>query len=262
MDKIIVYCGTRNIYNTMAVAAKSALCHNNIDKIYFFIEDDVFPEYLPSFVECINVSDQKWFPFNNSTWTYMANMRFVIGKILPGIDTALYLDTDTLVLGDISEVFNTDLTGKLFAMVAEDVNEITIEYLNGFKLLSSGISAIKSDNARPSYPIRPYYNSGVMYMNIREMTSSGMDESLIKEVTSSLYEYPDQDAINILCHEMIVPLPHEYNVMPAISPDFPTDRIRIKHYASDKPLWKSSLWQQYRRMSWDTVMERQESLHE
>lgn len=92
------------------------------------------------------------------------------------------------------------------------------------------------------------------------MRDTAIDDELIGAVLSSDYEYPDQDAINLLCHERIVPLPQEYNVIPALLPDFPPDKIRIKHYASDKPLWKSSLWQQYRRIPWDEVMKCQSAL--
>ena len=260
MDKYVVYCGTRNVYDTMVVAAKSLLCHNIVDKIFFFIEDDNFPNPLPSVIECINVSNQTWFPASHSMWTYMANMRFVVGKILNHIDSILYLDTDTLVLGDISEVFNTNLTGKLFAMVQEDLNDITIEFLNCFGVYNNTLYRVLSDAARPEYPIHPYFNSGVMFINVSEMKNTGMDDILVHEVNNSNHPYPDQDAINLTCHDKIVPLPTNYNVIPALLPDFPHEQIRIKHYASDKPLWKSSLWQSYKRMSWESIMERQAKL--
>ena len=38
-------------------AAKSLLEHSNVEKIYFFIEDDIFPYALPQEIECINVSN-------------------------------------------------------------------------------------------------------------------------------------------------------------------------------------------------------------
>ena len=42
-----VYCGTRNLYKNMITAAKSLLIHSNVEKIYFLIEDDIFPYEIP-----------------------------------------------------------------------------------------------------------------------------------------------------------------------------------------------------------------------
>jgi len=42
-----VYCGTRNLYKNMVIAAKSLLIHSNVEKIYFLIEDDIFPYEVP-----------------------------------------------------------------------------------------------------------------------------------------------------------------------------------------------------------------------
>ena len=53
-----VYAGTRNVYDRMLAPAKSLLMHSNVDKIYFLIEDNNFPDELPKEIECINVSNQ------------------------------------------------------------------------------------------------------------------------------------------------------------------------------------------------------------
>lgn len=264
MLKIVTYFGTKNVYTPMAVSAKSLLMHSRVDHVFFFIEDDVFPDPLPDIISCVNVSGQKWFSINTgSPWTYMANMRFTLGKLLPNADSVLYLDTDTLILKDVSPAFDINLSGKLFAMVEEGNDDVTIEYMNGsFVLNGNLIQQLRSTEPRPPYPVRPYYNSGVMLMNLDQLRLTHMDDTLIDAVNHphKESEYPDQDAINILCHDFIVPMPQEYNVISNLTPDFHQDRIRIKHYASDKPLWKSGLWQSYRRLSWDDVMKHQHYL--
>lgn len=264
MDKIVAYCGTRNLYPVMETAAKSLLYNTYIDNVYFFIEDDVFPTALPGVISTVNVSDQQWFDRNgpnyNTSWTYMAYTRLVITKILPDCHRILYLDTDTIVMQDISPVFEANLNGKLFGMVREDLHELQLEICNAFVDHGNALTHFQSDSARPAYCTHPYYNSGVMLMNLDELRVTGMDDAIIHEINTVSYPYPDQDAINLLCKNRIFPLPTEYNVISAISPDFPLDQIRIKHYASDKPLWKSSLWQRYKRMSWESIMERQAKL--
>jgi lipopolysaccharide biosynthesis glycosyltransferase len=239
----------------MTVAVKSLLCHTHMDKVYLFTEDDVFPADLPDCIVNVNVSHQQWIrPDSGSTWTYMANMRFCLGKLIPGADIVLYLDTDTLVLQDISTLWDVNLSGKLFGMVREDVGDITLEFLRG-SFVASGdrtIAPLHSDDARPPYPVRPYYNSGVMLINVAELVRTGADDMLIDTVNNpdGTSLYPDQDAINLLCAEQIVPLSDRFNVIHALRPDFSLQDIAIKHYASDKPLWKSSVWQSYKHMPW------------
>lgn len=56
-----VYCGTRNLYSDMVTAAKSLIHNSNVEKVFLIIEDDTFPEPLPSIVDTINVSNQSHF---------------------------------------------------------------------------------------------------------------------------------------------------------------------------------------------------------
>ena len=57
MNKIVAYCGTRNIYPDMEVAAKSLLYNTPVDRIHFLIEDDSFPTKLPDIFTVQNVKN-------------------------------------------------------------------------------------------------------------------------------------------------------------------------------------------------------------
>lgn len=265
MDKIAAYCSTRNGYTAMSTAAKSLLSNTAVDHVYFLTEDDEYPETLPEIMTTINVSGQRYFPQNavnaGSPWSYMANMRLAFGKMFPDLHQVLYLDTDTIVLGSIDPVFETPLGKNLFAMVREDWNEMQLEYLNCIvPTTDNSMTYLKSEDLRQPYPVHPYYNSGVMLMNLDRLRETRMDDAIMHRLNTVKLDYPDQDAINILCRDSIVPMPHEYNVIRAISPDFPEERVRVRHFASDKPLWKSSLWQKYRRMTWEEAWEWQREI--
>lgn len=264
MDKIVVYTGTRNVYKAMETAAKSLLASTPVDHVYFMIEDDVYPDALPDIITTMHLPEQNWFdssgPNYHSSWTYMAFLRLAFAKVFPQYDQVLYLDSDTIVLRDITSMLELSLGQNLFGMVQEDINEIPLEIMHSFAVVPDGLVKFQSDEPRPEFCIRPYYNSGVMLMNLHQLRVTGKDDSLIRHLNTTLHQYPDQDTINLLCHDMILSLPPEYNVIPALFPDFPQHKIRIRHFASDKPLWKSSLWQSFRRMSWDDVIARQISL--
>ena len=61
MDKVVVYAGTRNVYDPMYVSLKSLLINNKIDRVYLLIEDDEFPYPIPKNVYPVNVSEQNYF---------------------------------------------------------------------------------------------------------------------------------------------------------------------------------------------------------
>ena len=154
--KTAVYSGTRNLYQPMTTAAKSLLFNSSVEKIYFLIEDDEFPKKLPPQIETLNVSDQSFFPKHSANYktpfSYMALLRVCYTKLFPDLDKILQLDVDTVVVDNIDELWEIDLTDKYFAAVEE--------YLSTYKPFG-----------------KKYYNIGVAMFNldqIREDNILGM----------------------------------------------------------------------------------------
>ena len=145
-----VYSGTRNVYSQMLTSAKSLLVHSNVEKIYFLIEDDKFSEALPSEIECINISNQKYFPSDgpnfNNVCTYMVLIRAAYSKIFPNLDRILSLDMDTVVNENISELWDLDLENYYLAAVEEcDLTKEEGSYINmGVAMLN--LKKIREDN--------------------------------------------------------------------------------------------------------------------
>ena len=135
MERVAVYCGTRNLYQNMLWAANSLLYHSNVEKIYFLIEDDDIGFELPPEIECINVSGQNYFredgPNYNTRWTYMVLIRAALSKIFPNLDCILSLDVDTIVNQNINEIWEYQdyliARNKYIAGVEEPLNS-TEEY--------------------------------------------------------------------------------------------------------------------------------------
>ena len=122
MKRVVVYAGTRNLYRNMTTAVKSLLSHTHIDRVWFLIEDDEFPEELPAVIQCKNMSGQQWFPDGPNTrkrWSYMSLLRLALHEILPEEDRVLWLDIDTIVNTDITDLMKTDLDGCYVAAVEE-----------------------------------------------------------------------------------------------------------------------------------------------
>ena len=244
MDRIAVYAGTRNLYYDMVTAAKSLLYHDGADRVYFLIEDDVFPsarEDLPDCISCINVSGQTFFkpdgPNYASHWTYMVLMRVAISKMpeFARYDRVLTLDHDTIVRKPIDALWNLDMGHNYYAAVKE---------------------------SRVSRELgRPYYNFGVVMHNIRRLRD-GTDDTIIRTINAVRLRFNEQDAVNSVCRGHIMELPVPYNVMWFNTPSVTDKDIIIHHYAASHfPLRDQEDYKQYERMTWQDVLQHREVIH-
>ena len=125
--------------------------------------------------------------------------RLFLEDILPqDIDKVLYLDSDTIVLNSLSELFNIDLYNYYVAGVIDIISNITKYFYQGTKELKN-----------------PFINSGVLLINLkkwREIKFSKQSISLIKEYDDKNFLH-DQNIINIICNENILFLESKYNMM-------------------------------------------------
>ena len=207
-DKIAVYAGTRNIYGQMYTSLKSLLLNTPMDQVFLLIEDDEFPYPLPENVQPVNVSDQPWFPENGANtvqrYTYMALLKVCLGEIFTDIKKVLWLDCDTIIDDDISDLFETDLSGYYYAGVLEPGK---------------------------SKDIFRYVNVGVLLCNLDSLRRMGKEMEMIHFLNQYQMGWPEQDCINLLCQGRIRLVDSTYNANA-----FTTVCLRPKiiHYAAMK----------------------------
>lgn len=147
--------------------------------------------------------------------------RYAIADVLSNIDRVLYLDGDTIVNGDISELFYTDLTGFYCA----GVRDIYIENVGYKKEL--GLDGL-------------YINAGVILFNLDEMRKSGISEKLFELTAKNNFKYNDQDAINVAFNGKIKELDCIYNFKRDHIKSFPkkTASAKIIHYVGPNKPWR------------------------
>lgn len=226
--KAAVYCGTRNLYPDMVTAAKSLAMHSSVDIIYFLIEDPEFPEPLPNYIQCIDVSGQRYFPPGcpnvYSLWSYMVLMRAVLTKYFPHLDRILSLDVDTIVDQDIDELWDLDLNGKYLAGVREPQKSTTS---------------------------KPYVNMGVVMFNLDMLRANGMDDKFIRVLNNTRFRFAEQDCINALCFHWYYCLPSIYNLNDWTDP---CKDPKIVHFANSRGAFRNEpLVKKYREISWDDI---------
>lgn len=183
-----VYSGTRNVYKYLYASAKSLLIHSNVEKIYFLIEDDIFPYELPKEIECINVGKQTYFlpdsPNYENICTYMVLLRAAYTKIFPNLDKILTIDMDAIVNEDISELWDLDLTDYYLAAVEED------------SPLGQG---------------KKYFNMGIAMLNLKKIREDHKDDELIQNLNTYWYQFKEQDCFNEVFYNKVLFLPSDYN---------------------------------------------------
>lgn len=207
-DKIAVYAGTRNIYEQMYTSLKSLLLNTKMDKVFLLIEDDEFPYPLPENVQPINVSEQPWFPENGANtrqkYTYMALLKIVLGEIFTDKDKILWLDCDTIIDADISDLFEVDLTGYYYAGVMEPGK---------------------------SKDIFRYINVGVLLCNLDALRRMAKEAEMVTFLNHYQFGWPEQDCINLLCQGRIRLIDSTYNANGYTTVCL---RPKILHYAAVK----------------------------
>lgn len=187
--RVAVYMGTRNYYDMMVVAAKSLLSHTRMDRVWFLIEDDEFPQELPEVIQCKNISGQEYFPpwgpNYNAHWTYTCLLPLAYPDIFREEDRVLRLDDDTIIVKDIGELFDIDMEDNYAAMAEEPV--------------------------RGKFPFR-YFNAGVCLMNLKKFRETGIWQKMIDMANSMELTAMDQDAINVFCQGEIKKIPPVWNM--------------------------------------------------
>ena len=223
MKRSVVYAGTRNIYQHMVTAAKSLLCHTQVDRVWFLIEDNDFPAGLPDVIRTKNMSGQTWFdpdgPNYKCRWSYMSMMRLALHEIFPEEERMLWLDVDTIVNKDIGGLFGMDMEGCYVAAAEEPM--------------------------RSRDPFR-YYNAGVMLMDLDKLRDGKADD-MIRMINTRKMHFPDQDVVNLLCQGKIADMDPYYNSNFWI---VEVDDPAITHFAADRNYTDKPQWKAYENMEW------------
>lgn len=230
MQKVVCYLLTRNIYMDVVPSLKSLLKNGNVDRVYILAEDDDIGVELPGKVITKDITEWKKMldpngPNYGCRWSYMVMMKVLLCHILP-IDRALTLDVDTIVRGDLSPLWDIDLTDDYFAGAREPFWTMRFH--------------------------RDYVNAGVLMWNLGKMRD-GTAERVLKAMNSRPFTFVEQDALNELCWDRIRVIDSAYNA--GDWTEKVKSEIRIRHYMASKGLWKAEPEvRRYAEMTWEEVL--------
>ncbi len=118
--------------------------------------------------------------------------RLFIAEMFPEYDKAIYIDSDTVVLGDISEFYDHNLGDKLVGACHEQAMVQTEVYGNYVEKVM-GISRYN------------YFNAGHILINCKKFR----EENVLKQFIDLLKVYTftvtqDEDYLNVICHNRVL----------------------------------------------------------
>ena len=156
-------------------------------------------------------------PDKSEAWlTLAAYYRLFFSRLLPAaIDKLLYIDIDTLVVGNLLDIYQPDMGNEAIGAVTE-----------------------------AEMPLRPdlglsrhdeYFNSGVLLINLSAWKTQRITERALEVIKMypERMEYCDQDALNMVCKGQWYRMNIRFNLMKAY---IPHDLMRQAHqqFLADK----------------------------
>lgn len=157
--------------------------------------------------------------YTRDYYTNTTYFRLFLPELYPQYDKVLYLDSDIIVLGDISELYNTEIGTDLIAAAPDDIiqkNKVFQDYAE----LVVGVSDYQH-----------YFNAGVLLMNLDELRKFRFQEKflyLLEKFKFSVAQ--DQDYLNRLCKGRVTLISHDWDVMPYVNNETKPEDIKLIHY--------------------------------
>lgn len=167
-------------------------------------------------LECI--TDKMGTRLRADFFTLTIFFRLFIPEMFKEYDKCIYLDSDIVVPGDISKLYNIDLEDNLIGAV-RDHSVVDVEPLCYYIENAIGVD-------------RHYYiNSGVLLLNSKKLREVKLDERFLYLFNKYHINCiaPDQDYLNAMCKGKIYYLDNTWDTMPAPGVK-PIDNPELVHY--------------------------------
>ena len=151
--------------------------------------------------------------------------RFFIADLFPEYDKVIYLDSDIIVLGDISDLYFYNISNYLLGVVQEQVmahNECFSDYVE--KAL--GVKC------------RNYFNAGILLMNSKLFRLYNIQSKFFKLMGRFKFRVTqDEDYLNVICKDKVKYLDLGWNKMPFEETGFDDVDLKIIHYTLGWKPW-------------------------
>lgn len=149
------------------------------------------------------ISDKRSNRLRCDYYTKTIYFRLFIPAMYPEYDKGIYMDSDIVVPGNISELYNVDLEGNLIGACI-DIPVQKTEPLAYYVDKAVGIDHTL------------YFNSGVLLMDMKALRKARLDERFLELMNTWHFDSiaPDQDYLNAMCFGKVYFLDPAWDVLP------------------------------------------------
>lgn len=152
--------------------------------------------------------------------------RIFIPNLFPEYEKVLYLDCDITVVGDVSELYNTQIHGYYVGAVQEEVMQ-TFEVFGNYVEKADGINR------------KNYFNAGILLINCRRWRNKLIAERFVDLLNRYKFRVvQDEDYLNVLCKDNIKWLPLGWNKTSYKNESFDDKDLKIIHWKINWRPWK------------------------
>lgn len=161
--------------------------------------------------------------------------RIFIPRLFPQYEKVIYLDCDIILLGDISEFYNTDISGYLMGAAHEDVADVLPnfqEYIDK----NLGVDH------------KTYFSAGVLLINAQMYRKLDIESKFINLMNNYTFRITqDEDYLNVLSYGKTLLLDQGWNKAPFKMDSFDEKNLKLIHYKINWKPWHfdDTLWGEY-----------------
>ena len=173
-------------------------------------------EYLDSISDKLPIRD-----YYSKTTYY----RLFIAEMFPQYEKAIYIDSDTVVQGDISELYLTDIKDAYVGACHEQAMVQVDEY----GTYCERVVGVSRHN---------FFNAGILLINCERFRTHGVLDKFIENL--HVYNFvvtQDEDYLNLICKDHVYWLDQRWNTEIFGEIGYPIEEAKILHYIMTSKPW-------------------------
>lgn len=204
------------IHNTKTPVHFYLMIDNSVTKFDKYLLKNIIVENNHS-VEFVDMSTN-FEGLYTGGWSKAMYYPIVLANIIKDSDRVLFLDSDIIVTKDLSDFYNTDISGYYALAVHDCAMDSVIKMKRKMKM-----SLTKEKITMEEYfanvrhwdedDIKRYFNSGMLLLNLDLIKCENAIDRMFEILKTENLACPDQDCFNICFHDKIKIMPIKFNFM-------------------------------------------------
>ena len=161
--------------------------------------------------------------------------RFFIADMFPQYDKVLYLDCDITVLGDISNLYLTNISNFLVGAAQEQV-------MAHYKVFGDYVEKVLD------IKVKNYFSAGVLLINTKLFRAYNIQMKFFKLMSEFKFRVTqDEDYLNVLCKDKVKKISIGWNKQPFEETGFDDIDLQLIHYNLGWKPWhyENVLYEEY-----------------